>query len=121
MVPLIHSAHFVSVLALNPGHIVVKRIDGVFGTIVGGSTPGCVAFAERQPQQILIAVRYTRETDFVLPIDAAFYGCLRRIVILAPVVPAGVEVVEKGWREGVVPTHAIDFAVPLGVVVVGIK
>ena len=42
-------------------------------------------------------------------------------MILAPVVAAGIEVVEKRRAERVVPTHAKDFAVTLGVVVIGVK
>jgi hypothetical protein len=121
MVSLIHSAKLIGVLAPDPGHIIVERIDGIFRAIIGRPAPSRVPFAEGEPKQVFIAIRHAGKADFVLPADSAFHGRLRWIVILTPVVSARVEVVEKSGRERMIPTHAEHLAVPLGVVVIRVK
>src|SRR5262249_54124853 len=93
----------------------------VLRAVVRRTAPCVVAFTETQPQQVLVAIGHAGETDFVLPTDPALYGGLRRIMILAPVVAAGEEVIENRGTERVVPTHAEHFAVSLRVVIVGIE
>ena len=121
VVALMHGAGFEGVLVLDPRQIVIEGVDGVLRSVVGLAAPGGVAFAEAEPQEVLIAIGNAREADFILPVDAALDCGLRRIVIFAPVVAAGIEVVEEGRTEGVVPAHAKDFAVALRVVVIGVE
>ena len=51
VVALIHPADFEGVLALDPGQIVIKRVDGIFRSVVGRAAPGGVAFAEAESRR----------------------------------------------------------------------
>src|SRR6185295_5054298 len=99
----------------DPAQVVVEAVDRVSRSVVGQSAPVSVAVAEGESNQVVAAIRHIRKTEFVLPVADVL---LRRLVILSPVVPAGVELVEDSRTERVIPAHAENVAGLLQIVIV---
>ena len=64
------------------------------------AAPTAVAVGEGQVDQILVAIGNVAQAELVLPVADIL---LRRIVILAPVIAARVEMIELGRAESLVP------------------
>ena len=108
-------------LALDPGEIVVVGVDGVLRSVVGLAAPGAVVVAgaaREQVHQVLIAVRHVGQAELALPVADVF---LRRLVILPPVVAAGVEVVDLGRAQTSSPTEPEHVGVLDQIVVFGVE
>src|SRR6266853_3921374 len=107
--------------ALHPGEVVVIRIDRILATVVGIATPRAVTVGiVANLQEVLTTIGNIAETHFVLPVNPADHGGLGWIVIFAPVIAAGVKMVEFGRAESPVPTEANHVAEAFQVVVVGV-
>src|SRR5262249_6202277 len=78
VIALIHTAGFEGMFALDPGQVVVERVNRIFRSIVGLPAPGGVALAEVELQQILVAVHDAYQAYLVLPVIAAENCGLRR-------------------------------------------
>jgi hypothetical protein len=103
--------------AFDPCQVVIERIYGVLRTVVGRAAPAG-ELGKAQVGQVLIAVRDVRQAEFLLPVDSALDGGIRRIVVLAPVVAASIEMIEQRGREIVVPGEPVHFTLALQIVVV---
>ena len=103
---------------LDPSEVVVKTIDRVFTSIVGSTSPR-LNITEIEVKQVLAAIGNIGEANFVFPVCSTFHGRLKGIVTLAPIVAAGIEVVQFGWAEGPIPTETNYDAGLLRIVVIG--
>ena len=101
--------------------VVVVAIDRIFRAVVGLAAPRAVSIAGpagEEIDQVLIAVGNVGQTEFILPVADVF---LRRLVILAPVVPAGIKVIDLIRADGPDPAKADDIGLLNQIVIVGIQ
>src|SRR5581483_9880833 len=108
------------VRAMNPGEIVVVGVDGVFRTVVRLAAPRAViaVSARKQIHKVLVAVRHIAEAEFAFPVADVF---LRRVMILSPIVAAGIEVIQLGRCERPVPAETHYVGGLLEIVVVRVE
>ena len=121
VIELKHAAELESVRAVDPGEIVVVRIDGIFGSVVGLAAPtacSCCDPPVNEFTRLSLQSGTLPRQNLSLPIADVL---LRRLVILTPVVAAGIKVIELGGAERPIPTEANDVGGLLQVVVVGVE